>query len=193
MTSSKGVDLLLRAFAEMAARNSDAFLALKGADDLYSSAGFVKNAMAGIGPENLKLLQGRPQYLGRTLSFKQLAHIYQAADAYVSPYRTESFNLPVLEAVATGLPVICTAGGPTDDFTTPEVAMRIESRIVPNPRYEPEQVKLEPDLGHLTTHMHKVMSDRAFAESAGRLGPALVEERFTWRHAVDSLLRALGQ
>jgi glycosyltransferase involved in cell wall biosynthesis len=193
MTTSTGVDLLLRAFADVASRNPEALLVLKGADDLYSSAGYVKHAMSGIEPETRKLVQGRTHYLGRTYSFRQLAQIFQAADVYVSPYRTESFNLPVLEAVATGLPVICTSGGPTDDFTTPDVALRIESRMVPHPRYEPEQVKLEPDVEHLTTLMHKVMTDRAFAETAGRCGPALVEARFTWRHAVDSLLRALGQ
>ena len=44
-------------------------------------------------------------YVGDTLSFVQLAKLYQAADAYVSPYLAEGFNLPVLEAAACGLPV----------------------------------------------------------------------------------------
>ncbi|MEG4807439.1 glycosyltransferase family 4 protein [Microcoleus sp. F8-D3] len=62
------------------------------------------------------------------LSFAQIAELYQAADVYVSPYLTEGFNLQVLEAVACGLPIICTAGGPADDFTS-NFALQIESKF----------------------------------------------------------------
>jgi glycosyltransferase involved in cell wall biosynthesis len=191
MTDNKGIDLLLRGFAQAAQANSDALLVLKGADELYPSGRFAEENLAKLRQAERSLCEGRLRYIGRTLSFRELAALYQAADAYVSPYRTESFNLPVLEAIASGLPAICTAGGPTDDFTTPDVALRIGSRLLPDPRYEAEQVKLEADLGHLSELMRQAMSDTAFADAARRLGPALVEARFTWKHAVDSLLAAL--
>ncbi|MEG3991676.1 hypothetical protein QUA13_32115 [Microcoleus sp. S28C3] len=35
-----------------------------------------------------------------------------------------------LEATACGLPVICTAGGPTDDFTYPDLALPVESKFM---------------------------------------------------------------
>lgn len=52
----------------------------------------------------------------------------QASDVYVAPYLGEGFNLPVLESVACGTPVIVTSGGPTDAFTAPAFATRIPSR-----------------------------------------------------------------
>ena len=53
------------------------------------------------------------------------------ADVYVSPYKAEGFNLPVLESMALGVPVIVTSGGPTDDFTNSKFAKYVDSERVP--------------------------------------------------------------
>lgn len=193
MTLSKGIDVLLKGFAQAVRVNDEALLVLKGADAIYASSRFAKGMAAGIGREARRLCRGRVRYMGETLSFRQLAGLYQAADVYVSPYRTESFNLPVLEAIACGLPVICTAGGPTDEYIAPGLALRIESQLLPDPFREPEQIKLEPEADHLATLMRQAMTDPGLAETARRDGPALVAERFTWGHAVDRLLAALRQ
>ena len=54
---------------------------------------------AGIAPERLRLL-------GR-LHDADLASAMQGATALVAPSRSEGFGLPVLEAFAAGVPVIC--------------------------------------------------------------------------------------
>ena len=46
----------------------------------------------------------------------QMAALYNLADAYVTPYHAEAFNMPALEAAACGVPLIVPRGGPTDDF-----------------------------------------------------------------------------
>ena len=43
---------------------------------------------------------------------------------------TEGFCLPVLEAMAVGVPVIATEKGPTDEFTRPEFAKRIPAKEI---------------------------------------------------------------
>ncbi|KAJ3024471.1 hypothetical protein HDV00_000914 [Rhizophlyctis rosea] len=58
-----------------------------------------------------------------------MCKLYNAADCYISPYTAEGFNLPVLEALACGIPVVVTKGGPTDDFTCPEVAKYVPAGI----------------------------------------------------------------
>lgn len=48
---------------------------------------------------------------------EELAAIYASADAFIFPSGTETFGNVVLEAMASGLPVICTNSGGVTDFT----------------------------------------------------------------------------
>jgi glycosyltransferase involved in cell wall biosynthesis len=66
-----------------------------------------------------------------SLSSKELADLMAAADVYLSAYKAEGFNLPVLESMAVGTPVIVTKGGPTDDFTTEAFAKYAAGEVVP--------------------------------------------------------------
>ena len=57
------------------------------------------------------------------LSDEEMAALYRACDVLVHPYRGEGFAMPVLEAMACGLPVIVTGGGPTDEFCPPDAGL----------------------------------------------------------------------
>jgi glycosyltransferase involved in cell wall biosynthesis len=106
----------------------------------------------------------------------------------VAPYLGEGFNLPVLESLACGLPVICTAGGSTDDFTTPDCAMHIQSKIhVSGDASKPDMVYLQPDRQHLASLLREIITNDTWREQARRLAPEYVRERFTWKHACDKL------
>jgi glycosyltransferase involved in cell wall biosynthesis len=189
MTLSKGTDLMLKAFARVALRHGHVRLWLKGTEDLYPSAETVKALWQdALTPAEREACRPRLRYLGSSLPAWRLADMYRAADAYVSPYRTESFNQPVLEAAASGLPLICTAGGPTDEFTTREFARYVSARLVPFGR-EPESLGLEPDLDDLTEAMIEAVESPALATRARAAGPSHARSAHTWRHAVDTLLR----
>jgi glycosyltransferase involved in cell wall biosynthesis len=120
-----------------------------------------------------------------------MASLYHSADCYVSPYLAEGFNLPALEAAACGLPIICTAGGPTDDFTTDAFAWRIRSRQTPLVEAGTQMTALLPEAQHLEQLMHEVVVDDAFRKQALMAGPAHVAAHFTWKHVVDKLLTVL--
>jgi glycosyltransferase involved in cell wall biosynthesis len=191
MTSNKGMDLLLRAFATVAERHRDVRLLLKGVDRLYPSREYLQAILASLPRSQASLVVQRLAYGGEALPMEQMALLYQAADAYVSPYRAEGFNLPVLEAAASGLPVICTRGGATEDFVTAAFALKIDSKPRPVMIEGQTGELLEPSLDHLVALMHQVVEEDGFRTAALAAGPAHVAGHLTWDHAVEKAIAAL--
>ncbi len=189
MTQNKGLRFLLPAFAELVQARPQVRLVLKGMDTLYASNVFLDQEMQALEPRVAQAVASRLSYVGDGLPFEEMARVYQAADCYVSPYIAEGFNMPALEAAASGLPVICTAGGPTDDFVTDDFALRIASKLRPVVTEDaPDAMGLLPDREHLIHLMLRAVDDAQFRISARSAGPAYVGERFTWEKVVDGLL-----
>jgi glycosyltransferase involved in cell wall biosynthesis len=180
----KGTPILLKAFAAVAARNPRVRLILKGIDAVYASRASVANAMEGLGAGERAHVAKRVSYYGQTLSYEGLARLYQSADLLVSPYSLEGFNMPVLEAIACGLPVTCTQGGPTDDFVRDAFAWRIRSQWISVGTSE----RLLPDLDHLIHLMEKAIEDRDFRTRAAAAGPPFVEANYTWERVIERLI-----
>ncbi|WP_026103729.1 MULTISPECIES: glycosyltransferase [Kamptonema] len=188
-TDRKGIRPLLKAFAAVIERYPHAKLVLKGSELLYPSKDDIAQASrAVLSDAEREKVATRVIYTGTQLSFSQVAQLYQAADVYVSPYLAEGFNLPVLEAAACGLPVICTQGGPTDDFTHPDFALQIESKLRPLTIDGESFSILAPNLDHLIALMQANIEETAIAARARQFGPSFVAGKFTWKHAVDDLL-----
>lgn len=186
MSANKGIDLLLAAFAVLLQTRPRARLVLKGVDALFRSRDQVRQLLNALPAASREQVAARVTYYGQTLPLGDMVRLCQAADAYVSPYRAEGFNLPVLEAAACGLPVICTAGGATDDFTAPDFALRVDAAVESGVR------ALSPSLDHLIVQMRRCLDDEAWRRTARMAGPAFVAQGHTWRHAAAGLLRAVG-
>lgn len=188
MTPNKGIDLLFAAFARLAAHHSDIRLLLKGADELFPSRDMVKAALNELPAGERDIVMPRMIYTGGTYSSRKMADLYRAADVYVAPYRAEGFNLPVLEAAACGIPVICTSGGPTDEFTDRTFCGRIRS--TPEPWTSSEGGvgdALSPDVDHLVELMKDASQDRDTWRAMGKRGAEHVHRNFSW-DAVTQLL-----
>lgn len=101
----KGVDLLLTAFAEAFSDHADVELVVGGDGALRKS---LEELAGRLG------IAGRVKFLGR-ISIEEVSRAMQSADAFVLASRHETFGVVLIEAMATGLPVIATAcGGPED-------------------------------------------------------------------------------
>lgn len=103
LAAEKGGDKLIRAF--LRARQS-------------LPAGAVRLIIAGTGPQEnaLRALAGPDVLFVGVLDRKQtLPRLYASADAFLFSSLTETLGLVVLEAMASGLPVIATAAGGVAD------------------------------------------------------------------------------
>jgi glycosyltransferase involved in cell wall biosynthesis len=129
-TWNKGLDILVKAFARVRQQHPRVRLLLKDHKALYGIGAdrtLAQVARAHPGLIDSQVLAGISVVSG-SLDQAQLRALYGVADAYVSPYRAEGFNMPVLEAMACGTPVIVTGGGATDDFCPPALSVKLPSR-----------------------------------------------------------------
>lgn len=188
MTGNKGMDLVLSAVAELSVTHPHVALSLKGSDSLYPSRQWATGILDSLGPGVRNALAPRTSYQGEVLSAGDMANLYRAADLYLSPYRAEGFNLPVLEAAACGLPVVCTRGGSTDDFVDDSWCLRVDSQKTVDPSVG---TYLAPDPSHLMAILNRVVIDDQWRNTAAAAGPAWVQSRYTWKHSVDTLLEVL--
>jgi len=81
-------------------------------------AGSLQLVIAGGGPEEPELRRSAPpdvSFLGILDRSRGLPQVYASADAFVFTSLTETLGLVVLEAMASGLPVIATAAGGVAD------------------------------------------------------------------------------
>lgn len=192
MTGNKGIDLLLRAFNEVVLAIPDARLVLKGADALYPSQDFLKSMLNALPANARERVARRMLYHGGTLSSRQMAAFLRVADCYVAPYLAEGFNMPVMEAAGCGVAVICTGGGPTDEFTTPEFAQPLRSKVVPVALSATQTGEaLEPDVDHLVQLMLDAARDRDTTRMRGAAGAQHVSQHYTWSKVTDRLLEEI--
>jgi glycosyltransferase involved in cell wall biosynthesis len=124
----KGVDILLQAYAQAFRKSDDVALVIKG----FGEQGVYSNASLA---ESLRYFREDPNapelhLITRSdLSEAELASLYRAADVYVHPYRGEGFGLPILEAMACGLPVVVPDAGPALEFSSLDSAWYVPTWV----------------------------------------------------------------
>ena len=126
-----------------------------------------------------------------TLALGEMRELYCLADTYVSPYRAEGFNLPVIEAIACGTPVIVTQGGATDDFCEARTSTQIAARRVTNAEvnWNGTGYHLEPDLDALISAMEADINAPRAATAEFLAGHTQLRTGFSWAACVDRLVQ----
>lgn len=196
-TWNKGLDLLIRCFASLHRRHPHTYLFLKDARGLYGMP--VDDMLKNLNQSHPGLLTKEVlaaiRVVTTNLSQADLRHLYGFADWYISPYRAEGFNLPVLEAQACGTPVITSSGGATDDFCNTDGVRKIASVFKRGPLHKyRECCWVEPDVGVMEALMLQAMEEgprRVFAEDPLRQNVRANAEKHAWDSAVADLVALL--
>lgn len=189
---NKGVDILLIAFATLHARYKHLRLILKDQSILYGVP--INQVLSDVISKHPGLFTedtlAAMKVISGNLSQSELRLLYGVADCYVSPYRAEGFNLPVLESIACGTQVVVTDGGATDDFCTPEVSIRVKSTPSGFERDGFIARYCEPQMDALTGAMERFVNGPALDSDMFNNGRKSVLEKMSWQVAAK-LLHAL--
>jgi tetratricopeptide (TPR) repeat protein len=153
--------------------------------------------------EAIKSLQANPDapeivYIEADIPDAQMPSLYTACDCLVHPYRGEGFGIPILEAMACGLPVIVTAGGASDDFVDDASAWRIAAKklslgnVVDGRPLAAEGWMLEPDAEALRSAMTYAAANPVEGKLRGMIGSARARSAWTWQHATAKLSQRIA-
>jgi FkbM family methyltransferase len=195
----KGIDILLDAYSRSFTSKDDVCLVIKD----MGTGTFYKGMTAEQRIAELQAKPGAPEieYLSQTLNAQELAGLYTACDCLAHPFRGEGFGLPIVEAMASGLPVIVTGYGPTLDYCSQETGYLIPAKLVrfPEKRINNEPTVdypwlAEPDAGVLQSFLRHVVEHPEEARAKGQAARKHILANFTWTQAgaeVEARLHAL--
>jgi hypothetical protein len=187
----KAPEVLLRAFNEEFRRDEGVILICKS---LNTDPGVdVRGQIAGLG---LDPNGGRIHFsLNQVVPRSQLGVVYRSADCFVLTTRGEGWGMPVLEAMACGLPVIATNWSGHCDFMNGENAypLAVEG-LVPARAKCPYYAGFhwaEPSHRDLRRLMRHVVENRNEARARGERAAREVRAQWTWDEAARKIIARL--
>lgn len=138
----------------------------------------------------------RIHWVERLLSEAELDEIWLRCDALVSLHRAEGFGLTIAEAMAIGLPVICTAYSGNLDFCTANSTLAIGWHPTPiratTGDYPKGAMWAEPDGDAAVEALRTLAADPARGQDLGARGQAAVRQRLSVETLAPVLRQRLG-
>lgn len=185
----KGVDVLLAAYRRAFTRDDDVALVLK----LFGTKTFYQLDDGGAALRAFAADASAPELvlIDDELTDEDVVRLYRTCGALAFPYRGEGFGLPMLEALACGLPVVATAGGAADAFLDDDVAYRVPAaRVTLRGTMRGEALAgdgwwLEPDVDALAATLRHVAQHPEEARAKARLGSERARRDWTWERAAS--------
>jgi predicted O-linked N-acetylglucosamine transferase (SPINDLY family) len=192
---NKGVDILLEAFALLRSRGRRVRLVLKDQSNVYGLS--MQDMIAQTGARRPELVAadtlGAISVISGSLDFAQMRELFAVADAYVSPYRAEGFNLPALEAIACNVPIVVTSGGATDDFCPEPLAIRLPGvggALEAEAGFPPRRF-IQPGVDDLVEAMDLIALGRGRPAGWDRARETVLKD-FSWDQAAALMLDFAG-
>lgn len=130
------------------------------------------------------------------LSSEEMVELYMSVSSYVSPSRAEGFNLPVLEAMQSKLPVITTAWSGQMDFCYDESAYLVDYSLVPARSHidNPGAFWAEVSVKDLREKMRQAYSEYGTQGQAEKIELAYtIARQFSWDSSAETAWKYLAE
>lgn len=167
----KGIDVLLKAWAKAFSASDNVELIIKTFPNPHNDSKEQLDNLRKQVPSLAPVI-----IINKDMNGEELRDLYASADAMVLPSRGEGFNLPALEAMASGLPLIVTAQGGQRDFCGPEQARLIRYRFARSTSHVQgsHAMWLEPDVEDLVNALRELADPNRRDEISTRAKSALL-------------------
>lgn len=163
LTSHKGVDTLLRAAPQVLKNNSEAMILVVGPD--FGEKAFFQQLSQELKIEDKVIFTG-------PVSREDLLSAYKSADVFCLPSRSEAFGIVMIEAFASGVPVVAAR-----NTAMPEIVKDSQTGLL----FETESPS---DLAEKLT---LVLEDRKLGQSLVNNAASEVAEKYNWDKIVSRL------
>ena len=195
----KGIDLTIEAFAQVFANHPHAELVIKSNyfTNHREKHSELQGKIADLGLNNVTLLWGE-------MTEAQLADLYRACDAFVLPTCAEGWGLPLIEAAASGLPIITTMYSGHTEFLQHSRDSVLPVTYTMGPVDCPEYQSYYPDTGNnwgtwarpdtvsIANAMQTVCREYDDFFERACANSFIIRRTFTWQNSVDQAIAALG-
>ncbi len=130
-----------------------------------------------------------------------LPNLYKSFDCFVLPSRGEGFGLPLIEAMACGVPTVGPAWGGNTDFMQADNSFLVKGKLVPinngdflrrQPQYG-GQNWFDIDEAELSQTMRWIYDHQDKAKELGAKAAKDVAENWTWEHTAARLHIAIQE
>ncbi len=198
----KGWDLLLRAYCSEFSLADNTALLLKISRGHGHTMDGIHRDVARILEELGQTLEQRTDIVlwDACLPQSQLAALYRSVDAFALASRGEGWGRPWMEAMASGLPTIGSAGSGNDDFMTAENSFLVPTTSVPVSEAAALEIPpyrghrwLEPDEASLRHQLRQVHCDRERTRIVGQQARQDIVARFSPQAAAKTLDNVIGE
>lgn len=186
-----GIQYLLRAYMEEFSLKDDVELVIK-INPAYHVPD-LQRMVSELAPENREDLP-KIVFITDNVPFEDLPLYYAQTDVFVSPTRAESFNLPCLEALACGKPVITTSFGGQSEFVNQGNGWIINGELkeVEHDVYYEGIKWLTPSISELRKALREAFSQPELVKAKSE--KAVEDARdLTWDHTADKILEILSE
>ena len=135
------------------------------------------------------------------LTAEEMSALYHNADVFILPSLGEAWGMPIIEAVASGIPVITTGGTGAETYLNPDLSIMLNYKWQPIPQslwwqgvYEPQQEITMPDWDEFERMLKRVVTLSDVTKvNALKQREELITRDFTWKNCAQTLVNTLRE